>query len=209
MSLLPQGEEYDFLMEKPYRELLEHAEVIVDAGANIGLFTVLCQNINRCAKYICIEPESSNCILLKKNVKEKSKIYKKALWNKEANLLIDGSDGGDWGFTVKEIDGNCNENAVGAISMLGLMKLEKVSRINILKMDIEGSEYEVFDETAETWIDCIDCLIIEIHDGIRVGCSRRVMENMEQHGFIYCIHNENYVFIKQSGNWIGSREEKK
>ena len=55
----------------------------------------------------------------------------------------------------------------------------------------------MFDESAEEWIDLVDCLIIELHDRIKPGCSKQVMERMASHDFTYCIYGENYVFLKQ------------
>jgi hypothetical protein len=47
----------------------------------------------------------------------------------------------------------------------------KVDRVNLLKLDIEGSEKEVF-SNARPWIDRVDAISIELHDRFRPGCSR-------------------------------------
>lgn len=43
--------------------------------------------------------------------------------------------------------------------------------IDILKMDIEGSEKNVF-ENAKDWIDKVGMITVELHDRICMGCSR-------------------------------------
>lgn len=53
--------EYDFLVET-------QPQIIVDAGANIGLASIYFANNYPEAKIIAIEPEQSNFELLKKNV---------------------------------------------------------------------------------------------------------------------------------------------
>jgi hypothetical protein len=45
--------------------------------------------------------------------------------------------------------------------------------IDILKVDIEGSEKEVF-ENSSTWIDRIRVIVIELHDRYKKGCSQAV-----------------------------------
>lgn len=198
IELLREGGEYDFLLQAPYKELLAEAKVIVDAGANIGLFSLICKRVNSTARFICIEPESDNFSLLSKNMAN-GICYKKGLWNKETNLSVVPRDTGEWGFTVKEVEEKCSgENVIEAISIAQLMNREEISCIDILKIDIEGSEWEVFDETAEEWLDKVNCLIIELHDRIKDGCSKRVLERMGTHDFSYCVYGENYVFIKKS-----------
>lgn len=198
VELLCKDGEYDFLLSAPYRALLQNAQVIVDAGANIGLFSLICKSINSEAKFICIEPESDNYCLLSKNVTD-GVCYKKGLWNKEVKLSVVPRDTGEWGFIVKEVEENTSDADIIEATSIGLlMNREAVSHIDILKIDIEGSEYEVFDETAEEWLDKVDCLIIELHDRIKSGCSKRVLERMEAHDFSYCVYGENYVFLKNS-----------
>jgi hypothetical protein len=53
------------------------------------------------------------------------------------------------------------------------MREHGVDYIDILKVDIEGSEKEVF-ESCETWIDRVGVLIVELHDRWKSGCSRSV-----------------------------------
>ena len=43
--------------------------------------------------------------------------------------------------------------------------------IDILKLDIEGAELEVF-ETSESWIGKVGMLAVETHDRFRPGCSK-------------------------------------
>ncbi|MGN0495227.1 MAG: FkbM family methyltransferase [Lachnospiraceae bacterium] len=197
MELLCKDGEYDFMLEEPYRALLENAQVIVDAGANIGLFSLICKSINSRAKIICIEPESDNYHLLSKNVIDGT-CYKNGLWNKDAKLQVVPRNTGEWGFIVKEVEESAsNTDVIEAISIDSIMNREEINHIDILKIDIEGSEYELFDETAEAWLDQVKCLIIELHDRIKEGCSKRVLERMASHDFSYSKYGENYVFIKK------------
>ena len=102
-ELLCEGGEYDFMLEHPYQEVLKEAKVIVDAGANIGIFSCICRSVNPECKIVCIEPESENYQVLNKNMQDRNAIcYKKGLWNKETNLSVISRDTGEWGFIVKE-----------------------------------------------------------------------------------------------------------
>ncbi len=47
----------------------------------------------------------------------------------------------------------------------------ELDKIDILKIDIEGAEREVFDDTS-SWIGKVDALIVELHERIKSGCNR-------------------------------------
>ena len=50
-----------------------------------------------------------------------------------------------------------------------------IERVDILKVDIEGAELEVFSDSGR-WIDCVDIVAIELHDHLKAGCSRALFE---------------------------------
>lgn len=196
--LLREGGEYDFLFDAPYRKILEKAKVIVDAGANIGIFSRICRSANKSTKIVCIEPEAGNYSNLCRNMNGENEIcYNNGLWNKETYLsIVPSSRGtGEVGFMVKEVS---EQTEIYGLSIVSLMEKENLDYIDILKIDIEGSEYEVFDETAEQWIEHVGCLIIELHDRIHAGASERVLQKMAEHNFTYQIYAENYVFKRKS-----------
>lgn len=50
------------------------------------------------------------------------------------------------------------------------MHTHGLDRIDLLKMDIEGSEREVLADPS-AWIDRVDALIVELHDRKKPGCG--------------------------------------
>jgi len=163
--------EYDFLVET-------QPAVIVDAGANIGLASIYFANKYPGAKIIALEPEQSNFELLKENVAPYPNIIpvQAALWhqNQELNVIDPGL--GKWGFMtetkgcLESIPGStCH--VVAAMTIDKVMKDYNLTRIDILKIDIEGAEREVFSDTS-SWIEMVDSLIIELHERMKAGCNR-------------------------------------
>jgi FkbM family methyltransferase len=152
-------------------------EVIVDAGANIGLTSVFYANKYPNAKIVAIEPESSNYAMLVKNTASYPNIrhIHAALW--KANRYLDVVDPhlGHFGFQTVEtrIDAAGECERVPAITLTQLMSDHHISYIDILKIDIEGAELEVF-ETASDWIDRVGVIIIELHERTKPGCERSV-----------------------------------
>jgi FkbM family methyltransferase len=163
--------EYDMEFTKPPR-------VIVDAGANIGLASVFYANKYPEAKIVAIEPESSNFEMLKKNTAPYSNVVPvhSALWRHSDRVSLIDPGLGHWGFqTLEEAEGGAQMAAkkVLAIAVEKLMADHRIDYIDILKLDIEGSEKEVF-ESPSLWIDRVGVIVIELHDRLRTGCSRAV-----------------------------------
>ena len=161
--------EYEFRAERP-------PKVIVDAGANIGLASIFFANRYPDARIIAIEPEQSNFDLLKENVAPYANVLpiQAALWhrNEEINLVDPGL--GKWGFMTemknsKEPITSKVCHTVRAITVDRLMNEHRLDAIDILKIDIEGAEREVFSDTA-AWITNVDSLIVELHEHMKVGC---------------------------------------
>jgi FkbM family methyltransferase len=153
-------------------------EIIVDAGANIGFASIYFANKFPDAKIIAIEPEESNLVILKKNIAPYKNIILvgKALWheNKTINLVDPGS--GKWGFMtqakggVEEKFGKTVHEVQGA-TVDTIMKEQGIGHIDILKIDIEGAEREIFKDPS-AWIEKADALIVELHERKKPGCSR-------------------------------------
>lgn len=163
--------EYDFQADEPLR-------TIVDAGANIGLTSIFLANRYPDAKIIAIEPEASNFELLRKNLAPYANVVlvNAALWcrNEPVNVVDPGLD--KWGFMT--IDGGSGGSssaaqchAVDGLTVDRIMAMHGLARIDLLKVDIESAEKEVFQDSSR-WIDRVDALIVELHDRMKSGCSR-------------------------------------
>ncbi|GBU25095.1 hypothetical protein R83H12_01734 [Fibrobacteria bacterium R8-3-H12] len=165
---IAENAEYDFVAEK-------EPKIIIDAGANIGLASVFFANKYPNAKIIAIEPEEFNFEMLEKNTAPYSNIHtiKAALWNSICELdLFGGYD--DWGFRL-EMDKK--ESRMKKRHLTKTVTIEKIiedfnmDKIDILKIDIEGSEREVFNSSS-AWIDKVNSIIVELHESIKKGCNK-------------------------------------
>ncbi len=191
--------DYDFLIED---EAAKDAKVVVDAGANIGLFSLIVRSVNSDAEIYAIEPDPGNYEICRKNLCGGHDIVLNAgLWNKCTNLSIKENPSGvsEIGFIVQEdVSGE-----IDAITIPYIMEKYHIERIDILKIDIEGSEKQVFDDSANKWIDKVGMLIIEtrFHDAFCPGCTEQVSTFMSGKGFSHERIGENDVYrkIKKTG----------
>lgn len=164
-------QEYDFRTSVQPR-------VIVDAGANIGLASIYFANKYPDAKILAIEPEQSNFELLQKNTGPYANVIaiQAALWHKNEEINVVDPGVGKWGFRTEEKDSS-GKLADGTCQVVASVTLDKIiddydlGRIDILKLDIEGAEKEVFSNTS-SWIEKVDSIIIELHERMKSGCSR-------------------------------------
>ncbi len=163
-------QEYDFSVATEPR-------VIIDAGANIGLASIYFANKYPDSRIIAIEPEEGNYELLSQNVAPYANVVAvhAALWdrNEEINLIKHGV--GDWGFMTESKGAPKNANPVShtvkAMTLDSIIDEFDLDRIDILKIDIEGAEREVFADTS-SWIGAVNGLIIELHERLKPGCNR-------------------------------------
>jgi FkbM family methyltransferase len=165
--------EYDFNVKGTPR-------VIVDAGANIGLASIYFANKFPDAKIIAIEPEESNLKVLKRNIAPYENIVPVcgALWHENTRIKLVDTGIGKWGFmttaqeSAEETYGVMVDEVQG-VTVDTIMKEQGIDHIDILKVDIEGAEREVFGDSS-SWLGKVDALIIELHDHMKPGCSRSV-----------------------------------
>ena len=168
------GAEYAF-------DLSFSPKIIVDAGANIGMASIYFARRYPEAKIFAIEPEASNFAVLVKNVRQYSAItpVHAALWNRNGDIRVTepdyaSSSRGEWAFITREEGTGAK---VRAVTMRTLMEDMRIPAIDLAKIDIEGAEMEVFEDAG--WLAGLGCLIIELHDRVRPGCSEAVERAME------------------------------
>lgn len=170
-------------------------ELIVDAGANIGLASLFFAEKFPQAKIIAIEPEPSNYELLVQNcwgITTVTSLHA-AVWNNNASLRIANPDADKWAFAVKECPNGVS--AIRSLTIPEILALSGHDTIDILKLDVEGAERELFCDGCEEWLPRVKMIIIELHDRYKPGCSRKVYSKLCQIPFSQEIRGEN-VFIQ-------------
>ncbi len=175
-------------------------EFIVDAGANTGLSALYFAYLFPEAQIIALEPEPANFELLVANCAGCPRIYPvhAALWKNSASVRIDSPGGDSWAFRVTEASGceveNAHEN-VAAVTIPQLLALHARDRIDLLKLDIEGAEREIFTPECREWLPKVGVIVIELHDRYLPGCSRAFYSEIVRFRFAQESRGEN-IFIQ-------------
>ncbi|GEO11751.1 FkbM family methyltransferase [Segetibacter aerophilus] len=192
---------YQVFLYKEYEILFpENPKVIIDGGANVGLFTILMKNRFPTAKFVCIEPDVENFQQLQKNVKAYEDVYCEncGLWPMVTNLKVwDKFNIGKWAMVVEE---NMDDWNVKAISIDYLMKKYGIEVIDVLKLDIEASEKELFTTNYHNWLAKTKMIIIELHDTMKEGCARQFFETINKvySSYELSIKGENIILVNKN-----------
>ncbi|WP_437274526.1 FkbM family methyltransferase [Sorangium sp. So ce375] len=151
---------------------------IVDAGANIGLASLYFANRFPGSRIIAIEPEDGNFELLERNVAPYKNItpVHGALWHENKKINLVDPHLGEWGFMTQSADDAGEKlgetrHEVQGMTIDAIMKDHGIEHIDILKMDIEGAEREIFSGPSP-WLGKVDALIVELHERMKPGCNR-------------------------------------
>lgn len=171
--------------------------LIVDAGANIGMATLYFAHLFPGAHIYAIEPEEHNFELLCRNCVgiENLTLKKAALWPSSTKLRISDASAGDWAFSVQP---SMDSNGVDAITIPQILASTGAGQIDLLKLDIEGAERELFSDDCESWLPSVRMIVIELHDRYKKGCSEAFYSQIVRRGFIQEIRGENiFVLLNQ------------
>jgi FkbM family methyltransferase len=177
---------FDYIFQrKEYDIALDYEpEIIIDCGAHIGLSAVFFAHKYPGAVIYALEPEQSNFELLLKNTQHYSNIHclNYGIWNRSTHLRIIDVGLGNWGFMTEEVD-HKGADTVEAISIPDLMSRYGLDRIDLCKINIEGTERELFQKNYENWVSKTRAIVIELHDRMREGCSNAFFEAMTHYHF--------------------------
>jgi FkbM family methyltransferase len=176
-------------------------EIIVDAGANTGLSAIYFANKFPKSKILALEPEASNFDLLKINVSPYSNIIavQCALWDRCTEIDVTDPGIGKWGFNTKEKSQSKESDRIchstHGVTVDRIIEQWRLEKIDLLKIDIEGAEKEVFRDTS-AWITRVNTIAIELHDRLKTGCSRKFYEGTPGYDLEY--RNGENIFVCNS-----------
>lgn len=135
--------------------------VIVDCGANVGYASAYL--LSRCpkARVVAIEPFHANAELCRRNLApygDRATVIEAAVWSHPTRLALDYVANDEWGVRVRE----ARQDEQGDVDAIDLPSLG-LEHIDVLKIDIEGSELELFARNVERWLPYVSTIAIELH----------------------------------------------
>lgn len=152
------------------RGRINNGDIGLDCGANIGAFAKFILSFAPEAKVICIEPIASNVELCRENLKDEPSCT-------VINAALMGSNGVCCIYDFGPRSSACHSIFdlgikgaqaihVPAIIFQKVMEWNHLSKIDFLKLDVQGAEFEIIPNTPVFILDKINYISMEIHSGI-------------------------------------------
>jgi FkbM family methyltransferase len=171
--------------------------LIIDAGANVGCAAAYFANRFPGVSVVSIEPDATNAGLAERNASRypNTRVVRGGVWPRDAELIIDNPTAKPWAFRVREA--RPDESGLRAYPIQRLLAESGHEVIDILKLDVEGTELELFSDPAcDEWLSRTNMLFVETHDRTRPGCTAALDAAVSRHAFTRSRRGENIVLLR-------------
>jgi FkbM family methyltransferase len=157
-----------------YVNSFEPGDIFIDCGANVGQETIPVGNSG--ATVYAFEPEPIAFEILEEKVRGMPNvhIYKKAVYSKSGKMKLFRHNEIDInpvlyseGSSLLSTKNNVNSDnyvEVEVIRLVDFIKDNNIKKIKVLKIDIEGAEYDLLNDLIDNGIHLItDIILVELH----------------------------------------------
>ncbi len=195
--------------------------LIIDAGANIGLSTLYFKRLYPNAKIICFEPNPEVFKLLQNNISHNNlkdvTLINSALSaqnNISRNFYLDNANGKHdtlgaslYHHWVERENCEIDEISVNTTNLADYIN----QQVDYLKMDIEGSEFEVL-ASIDTSLPNVKAFNIEVHEindrGFCNETAGTLIDRLLIHGFHITTQRKNLLSClpEKLHNWVRSKK---
>lgn len=177
--------------------------LIIDCGANIGMSVVYFKAIAPNAHIIAYEPDTVNFELLEKNTRHLQNVQnvKAAVWINENDLEFE--DVGAQGSKIASSTSS-EKLKIKIVKAIRLKDLLQQQKVDLLKIDIEGAEYEVIKDCKDV-LHHAENVFLEYHGTFKEQFKlTEMLQIMDAAGFDCYINSANetfkHPFLKNKGD---------
>lgn len=163
---------------------------VLDIGAHAGFFSIYAYCLNKNVKIFAIEPEKNNLEFLNlhktENKIENIKIYKCAIGKESRDGELFVSDDSINHKVNSKIDKTINSKLktqnTRIISLKDFLEENNIKKVSLLKLDIEGGEYDIFENIDKDVFKRIENIVMEYHK--KTNRNEKSLEKiLREHGF--------------------------
>ena len=191
-------EEYKPVVQA-YKQYFQEKDTvnIIDAGGNIGLTSLYFSAHFKNSKIVSVEPDIGNFKMLSANLSQLNiACVQGAVWSKNTyiKLIMNFRDQLSWSYRTEETN-EMDRNAINAYTIMRIKEKNRFEYVDILKMDIEGAEAEIFCSANLDFLIYTKCIAIEIHD--EFNCREIIYNCLEENNFTYFNRGELTIGINK------------
>ena len=174
-----------FFLNDEYGFRLKENPVIIDAGSNIGIGLIYFNHTYKNPSLIALEADKNifNNYLKKNvnsyNLNKSVTLFNKALWSSEGvlNFNATGLDNGSVSLSGKEL--------VESITLDSL--IQTYGNIDLLKIDIEGAELEVF--KSSKLLKQVKNIYVEMEMSVNQDYENEIFQILKNNSFKYYVRS--------------------
>ncbi|MER8383827.1 FkbM family methyltransferase [Mesorhizobium sp. M1399] len=161
---------HEMFVQKPYLKhvILPKNPVVIDIGGYIGDFALYAAHTLKARRVLVFEPTLENYTILKKNVADnglgdKIEAFNMAVSNSPEILLnVETSEHGEIHVSSFWYEGAV-QRRVPATTIPAILAANNLDCVDLLKVDCEGAEYDIFDITPDDCLNKFSNIVFECH----------------------------------------------
>ena len=158
--------------------LADQPKTIIDGGANVGYASLAFKRRWPEAHVLAIEPDSANFAVLERNCVDLKGFDRLqcGIWGSACSLRVrGGSARSAWGLQFEPVPAGSSDG-IAAEPMATLVDRLPGKHCDLLKLDIEGAETDVFSQEDLHWISRVSVILIETHGKLARDTVTKVAE---------------------------------
>jgi len=181
--------------------------LVVDLGANIGMFSLFAAKLSPRVQVHAFEPAPGTFALLRKNVLANNlsnvQCHEFAVSSRTGRQILYIDVGSTADTTVRS---RVKEPASVRIQEVDCMSLDDlfarcgISRCNLMKVDVEGAEFEIFAAASRETLDKIDAIAMEYHEH-EDRRHQELSELLKSHGYSVRVSQDRYSDLGMIYAW--------
>ncbi len=154
-DLFCMDDHYESVTLRLWRDLVRESSVVLDIGSHIGTFALVAAKTNPHARIICVEADGNIFRRLNENTVQYQNIVavNAAIADQSTEMWfcpVGGNDGG--GYLSTTPPSAPGSYRLHTHTLAGLCEKQNIGAIDLMKLDVEGFEYELLTQNDEFFL---------------------------------------------------------
>ena len=166
---------------------IKRNDVVFDIGGHIGSFSLYAASKAVDGRVFSFEPLPENHKIFARNIElnklDRIMLERKAISDKKGTMdlyLYDGDHSGSSSLFYRNTD---KKITIETTTLQDVFRKNKIDRVNFMKIDCEGAEYDILFNLPKNLLMKIDKISMEYHDSINQHHHSELLKFFRENGF--------------------------